>query len=391
MSNTNTIKQILDAAEEIMSEKGPQNSSIAEIAKKAGIADSLIYNYFQGKEDLLFSIPGRRMEEVLKNLAEQLQGIPDPISRLSKMIWFHLYFNDTYRGYARLLLLECRSKRNFYQHKAYTLIRHYAGVLLGILEDGAENNAFRSDVDMRLVRDMIFGVLDWEGLSCLAAQEIKETVPDLESILSLILPMINVKESHIDLDKPTRILRSAESVFAEKGYLQATISEIARMASVSEGTIYEYFDNKDDLLFSIPEQRFKEHISALDEIFELKTPLRKLRRFIRYHFYLYMTEPNFVKVFLLHIQFSQRFYGSQVYKTFKHYTKIIEDVLEEGKRDRSIRANVSTRVFKNLFLGTFSHMALRWLILEEAVTDKMKEIDEAVLLLCRAVASTSKD
>jgi TetR/AcrR family transcriptional regulator, fatty acid metabolism regulator protein len=392
MSNTNTIKQILDAAEEIMSEKGPQNSSIAEIAKKAGIADSLIYNYFQGKEDLLFSIPGRRMEEVLKNLAEQLQGIPDPISRLSKMIWFHLYFNDTYRGYARLLLLECRSKRNFYQHKAYTLIRHYAGVLLGILEDGAENNAFRSDVDMRLVRDMIFGVLDWEGLSCLAAQEIKETVPDLESILSLILPMINVKESHIDLDKPTRILRSAESVFAEKGYLQATISEIARMASVSEGTIYEYFDNKDDLLFSIPEQRFKEHISALDEIFELKTPLRKLRRFIRYHFYLYMTEPNFVKVFLLHIQFSQRFYGSQVYKTFKHYTKIIEDVLEEGKRDRSIRANVSTRVFKNLFLGTFSHMALRWLILEkEAATDKMKEIDEAVLLLCRAVASAEKD
>jgi TetR/AcrR family transcriptional regulator, fatty acid metabolism regulator protein len=392
MSNTNTIKQILDAAEEIMSEKGPQNSSIAEIAKKAGIADSLIYNYFQGKEDLLFSIPGRRMEEVLKNLAEQLQGIPDPISRLSKMIWFHLYFNDTYRGYARLLLLECRSKRNFYQHKAYTLIRHYAGVLLGILEDGAENNAFRSDVDMRLVRDMIFGVLDWEGLSCLAAQEIKETVPDLESILSLILPMINVKESHIDLDKPTRILRSAESVFAEKGYLQATISEIARMASVSEGTIYEYFDNKDDLLFSIPEQRFKEHISALDEIFELKTPLRKLRRFIRYHFYLYMTEPNFVKVFLLHIQFSQRFYGSQVYKTFKHYTKIIEDVLEEGKRDRSIRANVNTRVFKNLFLGTFSHMALRWLILEkEAATDKMKEIDEAVLLLCRAVASAEKD
>jgi TetR/AcrR family fatty acid metabolism transcriptional regulator len=392
MSNANTVDQILDAAEEIMSEKGLQSSSIAEIAKKAGVADSLIYNYFKGKEDLLFSIPGRRMEEVLKNLSEQLQGIPDPISRLSKMIWFHLYFNDTYRGYARLLLLECRSKRSFYRHKAYALIRQYARVLLGILNDGAEKHAFRSDVDMRLVRDMIFGVLDWENLSCLASQEIKETVPDLEGILSLILPMINVKESHMELDKPTRILRSAESVFAEKGYLQATINEIARIASVSEGTIYEYFKNKNDLLFSIPEQRFKEHIRALDEIFELKTPLRKLRRFIRYHFYLYMTEPNFVKIFLLHIQFSQRFYGSQVYKTFKQYTKIIEDVLEEGKRDGSIRTDVNIRVFKNLFLGTFSHMALRWLILEkEAATDKMKEIDEAVLLLCRAVASTSKD
>jgi len=392
MSNINTVDQILDAAEEIMSEKGLQSSSIAEIAEKAGVTDSLIYNYFKGKEDLLFSIPGRRMQEVLKNLMEQLQGIPDPVSRLSKMIWFHLYFNDTYRGYARLLLLECRSKRNFYKHKAYALIRQYAGVLLGILKDGAEKNVFRSDVDMRLVRDMIFGVLDWENLSCLAAQEIKETVPDLEGILTLILPMINVKESHMELDKPTRILSSAESVFAEKGYAQATISEIAKSANVSEGTIYEYFENKEDLLLSVPEKKFQEHVRALEEIFELKTPLRKLRRFIRYHFYLYMTDPNFVKVFLLHIQLSQRFYKSPVYKTFQQYTKIIEDVLEEGKRAGSIRSEVNTRVFKNLFLGTFSHMALRWLILaEETATDKMKEIDEAVLLLCRAVASTSKD
>ena len=389
MDNTKKIEQILNAAEEIMSEQGLQNSSIAEIAKKAGVTDSLIYNYFKGKEDLLFSIPGRRMKEVLKDLSEQLQGIPDPISRLSKMIWFHLHFNDTYRGYARLLLLECRSNRNFYQHKAYGLIRQYAAIMIGILEDGVEKQIFRSDVNMHLVRDIVFGVLDWEGLSCLASQEIKETVPDLEPILDLILPMITfqTKSENMESHKSKRILQAAESVFAEKGYIQATISEIAKIANVSEGTIYEYFKNKDDLLFSIPEKRFQEHTAQLDEIFELKTPLRKLRRFIRYHFFLYMTEPNFVKVFLLHIQLSQRFYGSYVYKTFQQYTKILTDVLEEGKKDGSIRSNVNIRVFKNLFLGAFSHMALRWLILgEEAETDKMKEIDEVVLLLSRAVA-----
>jgi len=388
------IEQILDAAEEIMSEKGLKNSNIAEIAKRAGVTDSLIYTYFKGKEDLLFSIPGRRIKEYLKDLSEHLQGIPDPISRLSKMIWFHLQFNDTHRGYARLLLLECRSNRNFYHHEAYALVRQYAGVMIGILEDGVERQILRADVDMRLVRDIIFGVLDWEGLSCLASHETKEIIPDLEHILDLILPMITFqnKSEHMEFDKASRILRAAEGVFAEKGYIQATISEIARIANVSEGTIYEYFKNKDDLLFSIPEQRFKEHIAQSDEIFELKTPLRKLRRFIRYHFYLYMTEPNFVKVFLLHIQLSQRFYESQVYKTFQQYTKIITDVLEEGKKDGSIRPNINMRVFKNLFMGAFSHMALRWLILgKEAETDKMKEIDEVVLLLSRAVANNSKD
>jgi len=388
MNSSNRIEQILDAAEEIMSEMGLENSSIAEIAKRAGVTDSLIYNYFQGKEDLLFSIPGRRMKEVLKNLSEQLQGIPDPISRLSKMIWFHLYFNDTYRGYARLLLLECRSNRNFYHHKAYESIRQYAGIMLGILEDGVKKQIFREDVSMRIMRDIIFGVLDWENLNCLASQEINETVPDLEDILDLILPMITIRESHIELDKATRIIRAAENVFAEKGYIQATISEIARLANVSEGTIYEYFKNKEDLLLSIPEQRFKEHIEALKEIFEIKTPLRKLRRLIRYHFYLYLTEPSFLKVFLLHVQLSQRFYGSHVYQTFRRYTSIIEGILEEGKKNGSIRINVNNRVFRNLFLGAFSHMALRWLILgQEKETDKMREIDEVVVLLCRAVAN----
>ena len=390
MDHVTKIEKILCAAEEIMPEKGLQNSSIAEIAKRAEVTDSLIYKYFEGKEDLLFSIPGKRMKEVLRNLVEHLQGIPDPISRLSKMIWFHLHFNDTYRGYASLLLLECRSNRNFYQHRAYGLIRQYAGIMIGILKDGVKKQIFRSDVDMNIIRDIIFGVLDWEGLSCLASQEIKETTPDLEHILGLVLPMIIIgnKSEHTELYKPKRILRAAESVFAEKGYTQSTISEIAKIANVSEGTIYEYFKNKDDLLFSIPEQRFKDYIYQSKEIFDLKAPLRKLRRFTRYHFYLYMTDPNFLKVFLLHIQLSQKFYKSDAYKTFQQYTKILTDVLEEGKKDGSIRPNVNTRVFRYLFMGAFCHMCLRWLILgKKEQTDTMKEIDEVVLCLSRAIAT----
>jgi len=389
------IDQILNAAEEVMSEKGLQNSSIAEIAKIAGIADSLIYNYFKGKEDLLFSIPGRRMKEILDTyLFEQLQGIPDPVNKLSKMIWSHLHYNDTYPDYVRLLLLECRSNRNFYRHEAYHLIRKYAGVMLGILQDGIKEGVFRDDLDIRLVRDIILGLLDWETLSYLTLKEINKSVTDMDGILDIILPMItsHTKSREIELDKPKRIFLAAEKIFAEKGYIQTTIRDIAKLSDVSEGTIYEYFKNKDDLLLSIPEQRFKEHIIQLEEIFEQKTPLRKLRRFIRYHFYLYMTEPDFVKVFLLHIQLSEKFYGSHVYKTFQHYIEILTDVLEEGKRDGSIRSNVNTRIFRNLFLGAFSHMALRWLILEKgAVADKMREIDEVVSLLSRAVASDPKD
>jgi TetR/AcrR family fatty acid metabolism transcriptional regulator len=391
MNADERMDQILDAAEEIMSEKGLDKSSIAEIAKNSGVTDSLIYNYFKGKEDLLFSIPERRMIAVLDEyVKEQLQGIIDPVSKLSKLIWSHLHFNDTYREYSRLLLLECRSNRNFYQHNAYSLIRKYAGVLLSILEEGVEKQVFRANINMRLVRDIIFGVLDWETLSCLASQEIESTLQNFEDILDLILPIITIQteSAYKELDKAIQILRAAEKIFADKGYSQATISEIAKASNVAEGTIYEYFRNKEHLLLAIPEQRFKEHIDSLEEIFEIKTTLRKLRRMIRYHFYLYMKERNFAKVFLLHIQFNKKFYESPTYEAFQQYTQIIADILEEGKKDGSIRSNVNNRVFRNLFLGTFSHIALRWLILGgHAKTDLMKEIDEVVLLLSRAIAN----
>jgi AcrR family transcriptional regulator len=45
-----------------------------------------------------------------------------------------------------------------------------------------------------------------------------------------------------------QILQAAAQVFAEKGFNGATTREIADIADVAEGTIYNYFDSKEDLL-----------------------------------------------------------------------------------------------------------------------------------------------
>jgi AcrR family transcriptional regulator len=51
----------------------------------------------------------------------------------------------------------------------------------------------------------------------------------------------------------TQILLGAAEVFAEKGFHKATTREIARRAGISEGTIYNYFDNKRELLLALIE------------------------------------------------------------------------------------------------------------------------------------------
>ena len=48
-----------------------------------------------------------------------------------------------------------------------------------------------------------------------------------------------------------QILDAAVTVFAEKGFHRATTKEVAKVAGVSPGTIYNYFDSKEDLLVGI--------------------------------------------------------------------------------------------------------------------------------------------
>ena len=48
------------------------------------------------------------------------------------------------------------------------------------------------------------------------------------------------------------IIDAAIEVFSRNSFQDSTISEIAQKANVAEGTIYQYFRNKEDLFFSIP-------------------------------------------------------------------------------------------------------------------------------------------
>jgi len=47
------------------------------------------------------------------------------------------------------------------------------------------------------------------------------------------------------------IIEAAKAVFFSKGYLKATMEDIALEAQVSKPTIYQYFKTKDDLFFSL--------------------------------------------------------------------------------------------------------------------------------------------
>jgi AcrR family transcriptional regulator len=76
------------------------------------------------------------------------------------------------------------------------------------------------------------------------------------------------------------IAEAAKRLFLERGFDQVSVAEVARVADVSEQTVFNYFPSKEDLVFERMDTFEHELLSAVRERPEGETPLRAFVRFI---------------------------------------------------------------------------------------------------------------
>jgi TetR/AcrR family fatty acid metabolism transcriptional regulator len=165
-------------------------------------------------------------------------------------------------------------------------------------------------------------------------------------------------------EKRRLILKVATEVFAEKGFNESTISQIAKKAKIAEGGIYVYFKNKEDLLFSIPEERMEHFLSGLHEHLEgIDGALPKLRKIIWYHLNFYEKNKDYVLNLLQNIQQNPRFNSTRAYQLIRDFAKLVAQTIEEGKKEGVIRPGIDARLLRDAILGSIEHVTIRGSIL----------------------------
>src|ERR671923_910644 len=95
------------------------------------------------------------------------------------------------------------------------------------------------------------------------------------------------------------IARVAKAVFAERGYQQATLEEIAQRAGMSKATIYLSYKNKDDLFLHVVEELVNAAMATTAQEAETsKPPLEKLSAMVRNKMEFYERERDFFCIYL---------------------------------------------------------------------------------------------
>ncbi|MDD3464223.1 MAG: TetR/AcrR family transcriptional regulator [Candidatus Cloacimonetes bacterium] len=171
------------------------------------------------------------------------------------------------------------------------------------------------------------------------------------------------KKTVSPVDYRLKILVSAIKVFSQKGFAKTTMSDVASRAKVGVGTLYNYFQNKDDLLLQCMKKTINDEIELIRIASEKITdPFEKLRYFLHEHRLLVENKPYIARFLIIELRQSEGFYKrNPSYNPMQYYLNYISGIFSEGVAQGKIR-DVDPDIAALGILGTVDLLLTQWLI-----------------------------
>jgi TetR/AcrR family transcriptional regulator, fatty acid metabolism regulator protein len=178
------------------------------------------------------------------------------------------------------------------------------------------------------------------------------------------------------------MVQAAIEVFSKKDFQAASISEIAQRAGVAEGSIYQYFKNKEDLFFSIPMEKTKEFRTQLELHLEgISGAFNKIRKFVWYFLYFFKVNPEYGRILMLGMRVNKSFVKTNTYDFLKKSVGPVLEIITEGQKEGVIRKDTDVYILRHLLLGILEHMVSHWLLKEEKydLLEHHREVSQLVI------------
>ena len=164
-------------------------------------------------------------------------------------------------------------------------------------------------------------------------------------------------------DRRDAILRAAIDVFAGRGFFNAQVADVARAAGVAAGTVYLYFDGKDDLLVSIFERTMREAIAeGRAAAAPVRDPVEQLRTVAHVHLDRMGRDRNLAVVFQVELRQSTKFMERFSSTLLREYLGIIRNIIVDGQKSGAFRKSVNATLAAKLFFGALDEMATNWIL-----------------------------
>src|SRR5256885_13769760 len=182
--------------------------------------------------------------------------------------------------------------------------------------------------------------------------------------------------------KRERILRAAVDVFAKNGYFNAKVSEIAKSAGVADGTIYLYFDGKEDLLITIFREHTRNYLQSLErELAHVRRPEERIRIAIRHHLETLGRDRSLAIVAQVELRHSLKFMSLLSQQEVADYLNILRKIVEQGQTEGVFRRTLHPQLVAKAVFGILDEMVTSWILSDKeyALADQAGPVADLVL------------
>ncbi|ODT34818.1 MAG: hypothetical protein ABS67_03890 [Niabella sp. SCN 42-15] len=162
-------------------------------------------------------------------------------------------------------------------------------------------------------------------------------------------------------EKQLHIMNVAIDLFAEKGFTETSVRQIAEKAEVNLAMINYYFGSKKELLESIFEYQLANKTISLEQIMSnaALNPVQKIEAYLDYFIESAFSSLKFNKIMVKRTT-TEVDRESKIFKLVvesrAQYRSIIEKVIVQGQKEKLFRKNIDIVLMSAIFVGTVNHV-----------------------------------
>lgn len=172
------------------------------------------------------------------------------------------------------------------------------------------------------------------------------------------------------------LISSARHLFAENGFFQCKVSDIARAAGMSQGNVYWYFSSKEELLKAVLAESFESLGILLEEAVTLPmTGLEKIDHLLNQYIDFSREHGDFVRIFISLMAHGgvplMQELGFDTPQIGLRYHSAVSTILVQAQQERDISneipADLLTTFYFSFFNGLLVTYGQNWLEIPDAV------------------------
>ncbi|MFC1776164.1 TetR/AcrR family transcriptional regulator [Pseudomonadota bacterium] len=374
-SNQHEVKlqTILSEAARLFNFQGTRATTLGDIARSIGLTKTSLYYYARNKEELVYKCYLASCDAGDDITDEASRGADTGLECLCNFVkvWFTRWEEQDQgqRPYTAWLI-EIPTLASKHREEIEKRMDKFFNTILKFLKGGIKDGSI-SDCAPIPTTQAFLAIVYWSYV-WFRNVPIENRPAAIEQLLSLIKGGISADTYHFsklafpaletrllagfDRDRQNELKRSAflqvgSQMFNQRGYMGASLDDVAEQLDVTKGAFYYHIQNKEDLLY----QCFQRTLELIDDMIERagkdgQNGAEKIELVLRYLFNVQLSDDGPLIAYRCLPSLGIE-YRNKILKQTQASSDRLGDFISEGIKDGSIR-DVNPEIIENAIAGT---------------------------------------